>query len=317
MEDIFNKFQYRAFGLTILSEILLLELNSIIIEEKADITIERGKLYPIWMEQVDSEDDFIVKPNWIMFRIEEVALFLIENGNRIVFSPFDGANKDEIRLYLLGSSMGALLLQRKILPLHGSAIAIDGKAYAIVGDSGAGKSTLASAFLQRGYSLLSDDVIPVSLNENNIPIVTPAYPQQKLWLESLNQFGMTSNHYKSLVAREDKFAVPIPSQFARDSLPLAGIFELVKSEEYEEITLQPIQDLERFYKLYYHTYRNFFIPEAGLMDWHFAMSSKMLNKICFYQLCRPTNQFTAHHLTDLILNTLKQEEKYLDKISHN
>ena len=38
--------------------------------------------------------------------------------------------------------MGALLMQRKILPLHGSAIAIDGKAYAFVGDSGAGKSTL-------------------------------------------------------------------------------------------------------------------------------------------------------------------------------
>ena len=40
---------------------------------------------------------------------------------------------------------------KKNFPLHGSAIAIDGKAYAIVGDSGAGKSTLASAFLKKGY----------------------------------------------------------------------------------------------------------------------------------------------------------------------
>ena len=60
---------------------------------------------------------------------------------------------------------GALLMQRKILPLHGSAVAIDGKAYAIVGDSGAGKSTLASAFLNKGYQLLSDDVIAVSLSQ--------------------------------------------------------------------------------------------------------------------------------------------------------
>ena len=50
-----------------------------------------------------------------------------------------------------------------------------------VGDSGAGKSTLASAFLNRGYQLLSDDVIPVSLSQNHIPMVTPSYPQQKLW----------------------------------------------------------------------------------------------------------------------------------------
>ena len=81
-------------------------------------------------------------------------------------------------------------MQRKILPLHGSAIAIEGKAYAIVGESGAGKSTLAASLLSRGYKLLSDDVIPILLSEKNIPFVVPAYPQQKLWLESLNQFEM-------------------------------------------------------------------------------------------------------------------------------
>ena len=39
--------------------------------------------------------------------------------------------EDKIRLLFLGTCMGALLIQRKILPLHGSAIEIDGKAYAI------------------------------------------------------------------------------------------------------------------------------------------------------------------------------------------
>ena len=38
--------------------------------------------------------------------------------------------------YLLGTCMGTILMQRKILPLHGSAIEIEGKVYAIVGDSG-------------------------------------------------------------------------------------------------------------------------------------------------------------------------------------
>ena len=76
--------------------------------------------------------------------------------------------------------MGAILMQRKILPLHGSAIAIDGKAYAIVGDSGAGKSTLASAFLNKGYQLLSDDVIAVSLSKKifhmlHLPILNKNY----------------------------------------------------------------------------------------------------------------------------------------------
>ena len=116
---------------------------------------------------------------------------------------------DAIRLYVLGTCMGAILMQRKTLPLHGSVIAIDGKAYAIVGDSGAGKSTLASAFLKRGFQLLTDDVIAVSFSEEGIPFVTPSYPQQKLWSESLDHFGMESNNYQPLIDREDKFAIPV------------------------------------------------------------------------------------------------------------
>lgn len=42
--------------------------------------------------------------------------------------------------------MGAILFQKKILPVHGSAIDIDEKAYGFIGDSGEGKSILASAF---------------------------------------------------------------------------------------------------------------------------------------------------------------------------
>jgi serine kinase of HPr protein (carbohydrate metabolism regulator) len=92
--------------------------------------------------------------------------------------------------------MGALLLQRRVLPLHGSAVAVNGKAIAFVGESGAGKSTLASAFLGRDYPLLSDDVIPVRFSIDGDPHVAPAYPQQKLWQESLNGLGMDSAHFK-------------------------------------------------------------------------------------------------------------------------
>ena len=76
----------------------------------------------------------------------------MRGGNRISFSPAAGAEETAVRLYLLGTCMGALLFQRKLLPLHGSAVVINGKAYAFVGDSGAGKSTLAAAFLKARLS---------------------------------------------------------------------------------------------------------------------------------------------------------------------
>ncbi|WP_017378579.1 HPr kinase/phosphorylase [Paenisporosarcina sp. TG-14] len=309
MLSVEKKTIYKAFGLTITSEFPLPEIPPLNIEDVGiDIVIEKADLTTLWSEHSIDDDDFVIKKDWIMFNISETALFLIQNGSRILVSPYKGANEDEIRLFILGTCMGAILMQRKILPIHGSAIAIDGKTYAIVGDSGAGKSTLASAFLKRGYKLLSDDVIPVSLTSDNIPMVTPAYPQQKLWLESLHHFEMESSNYKSLFVRENKFAVPVHSQFVTEPLPLAGVFELIKGDN-DEINLQPIQNLQRFYTLYYNTYRNFFIEASGLMDWHFTHCSKMINKIDFYQLRRPATRFSAHELVDLILTTIAAEGK--------
>lgn len=302
-----NKTVYKAFGLIVSSDIILPELSRVnVVTDVSDIVIEKAELFTLCTEFV-SDEYFVIKKGSIIFRMPEVGIFLIQSGNRILVSPFDGAPEDEIRLYILGTCMGAILMQRKILPIHGSAVAIDGKAYAIVGDSGAGKSTLASAFLKKGYQLMSDDVIPVTLTNENVPIVTPSYPQQKLWLESLNHFEMDSNNFSPLIDREDKFAVPVQNQFVTEPLPLSGVFELVKGEN-DEIEVKPIEHLQRFYTLYYHTYRNFFIQQSGLMDWHFDISAKMIKKIDFYQLRRPTNRFTAPDLSDLILNMLKKEE---------
>lgn len=299
---------YKAFGFTVLSEIQLPELSKLKSQtEEIDITITIAELTNQWLTLSKSEKDyFVIQENLVMFRMPGTAIFSIENGNKILVSPIENSHEDNIRLYLLGTCMGALLMQRKILPLHGSAIAINGKVYAIVGDSGAGKSTLASAFLNKGYRLLSDDVIPVSFNEDNIPIVTPAYPQQKLWLASLNEFGMESNQYRPIVDRETKFAIPVANQFETETMPLAGVIELIKTEN-DDIEIQPISDLQRFQTLFYHTYRNFFIGPIGLMEWHFNFSAKMLNKIDLFQLKRPISRFTANDLTEVILSTINKE----------
>ncbi|WP_459500044.1 aldolase [Bacillus sp. C1] len=307
MIDTVGKMAYKAFGLRIVSEIPLPELLQMS-EQKgmADITIEIADLSGQWRKYTAGQQQrFVVDENLVMFQVPHTAIFAIQEGKKIIFSPMVGAEEAKIRLYLLGTCMGALLMQRKILPLHGSVVAINGKAYALVGDSGAGKSTLASTFLSKGYQLLSDDVIAVSLSHENTPVVMPSYPQQKLWQESLNELGMETTHYRPLFERETKYAVPVPSQFFANPLPLAGVIELVKTKD-ESIEMIRIEGLERLHALFRHTFRNFLIQRLGLMEWHFTTSINTINKIDIFQLQRPTSRFTAPELVSLIISSLHE-----------
>ena len=306
MIDIVIKNRYLAFGLSVLSDIPLPELSSISEKkEKVDVIIKKEDLSLLWSQLSTHPYSVIVQDNFVMFQLPNVAIFLIKNGNEIIYTPLKEARQDHIRLYLLGSCMGALLMQRKVFPLHGSAIEIEGKAYAIVGESGAGKSTLASTFLKKGYKLLSDDVVAVTIADNNIPYVTSSYPQQKLWQESLEQFGMGTEQFRPIYQRESKFAVPVASKFFLGALPLAGIFELVKGES-EKIKLSKIQNLHRLNTILQHTYRNCFISGLGLAEWHFNTSVKMVNKLDIYQLSRPNSGFSVNELVSTVLNTLNK-----------
>ncbi len=141
---------YEAFGLSVRSEIPLPELLEIKDKrDRFDIHIMEADLTELWTKEVEPPQKFLANNNRLLYKIKNVGIFSIEKGKEIVVSPFKGADVNVIRLYILGTCMGIILLQRNFLPLHGSAIAINGKAYAFVGDSGAGKSTLASVFLKQ------------------------------------------------------------------------------------------------------------------------------------------------------------------------
>ncbi|WP_236343659.1 HPr kinase/phosphorylase [Paenibacillus plantiphilus] len=295
-----KKMIYRAFGLRVLSEFPLPELVQVDdCEGQADVVIERADLSGLWNGLEVHHQFFAVKDKGIIHHIPDTAILCIQEGKRILVSPMAGAEENKIRLYLLGTCMGTILMQRGILPLHGSAVAINGKAYAFVGNSGAGKSTLAAALLSKGYSLLSDDVIAVSQGADGIPIVTPSYPQQKLWQASIEQLGLGSHEYKPIYEEINKYAIPVRAEFCSDPIPLGGVFELVRTEE-GEVHVEEVQSLQRFPLIHAHTYRNFLIPLLECEQWHFSSSASTLSRIDVYQLRRPLQGFTAYELVELI-----------------
>ncbi|QYR20605.1 aldolase [Paenibacillus sp. sptzw28] len=299
-----KKMKYKAFGLQIVSEIVLPELmGPDLPENEPDVEIVVADLSKAWQDVPVYQKFYGTADGQIFLHVPETALFSIAEGSRITVSPMAGADENKIRLYLLGTCMGALLMQRRILPLHGSAVVINGKAYAFVGESGAGKSTLAAAFRNSGYQLLSDDVIAVSLSPDNPPDIIPSYPQQKLWENSITHLGMETNRYNPLYQEVNKYAVPVASTFCKEPVPFAGVFELVKAEGMEA-EIHPVQSLERFPLLLNHTYRNLLIPLLEQEQWHFSASAHIAGNIDVYRLSRPAEGFTAYELVDRIIDTV-------------
>jgi hypothetical protein len=303
-----QKHMFKAFGLSINSDIPLPELAQIEMSDghcQVRIKLNRnlkniynGKPY-----------EFVIEDKTVTFMIPEIGVFQVKGGEEIIVSPFDHANRDIIRLYTLGSCFGALLLQRGIYPLHGSAIAIDGKAYAIVGESGAGKSTLASAFMEKGYSLLSDDVIAITLSKGDRrPIVIPSYPQQKLWQQSLDAFGFSNQKLRPIYGREDKFCIPVTEKYYSSPLPLAGIFELSKTDD-DAVSMKPITGLEQIQRLFLHTYRQFLVSKMKLEEWHFNQSVLLTERLPFYHIKRPIVGFSVFDVADRILSTIHPSVK--------
>ncbi|WP_379165817.1 aldolase [Paenibacillus roseus] len=248
----------------------------------------------------------------VLFYIPNVGILGIEGGRYIWVSPFENCNEDQLRLYILGSCMGALLLQRGILPLHGSAVVLNGKAYAFCGESGAGKSTLAAVFTQRGYSMLTDDVIAISFTEQGCPVVIPSYPQQKLWQASLDRLGMYGGDYAALFDETEKFGVPVRDSFESQPVPLAGFFELQHNEGTEStgLSYMKLSGLMGMPLLFTHTYRNFLVPMLGLGQWHFDFTARLAGQLLMAQFKRGSEGFTAPVMADHILQWVMEGEAY-------
>ncbi len=299
---------YRIFGLNIKSKIVLPEAYEIhgIISE-FDVEIELNPPQEDCQDQLTTAN-YRFDNGRFLFHVPETAIYSITSGTHITVIPYPGADEAKIRLFLLGTCMGVLLMQRGILPLHGSAVVIDGKVYAIVGESGAGKSTLAAAFVRAGYPLMTDDVIAVSLSHDSAAaIVYPSYPQQKLWEESIEQLGLHSHNYSSIYQRVNKYAVPIRSQFCREPLPLAGVVELIKASE-PEPSLKAYNRLEGLHVLNVHTYRNSLLHLLNLQQWQFQSIARLASGLPVYQLRRPADGFSAFSLVDQIVSLTNKRE---------
>jgi hypothetical protein len=233
--------------------------------------------------------------------VEEVARYWIRNGTEILIEPYPNADEESIRVYLLGSAIGALLFQRGLQLIHGNAIEVNGACLVCVGDSGAGKSTLAAAFLQQGYRLLADDVVPVDGNG----LATPGFPRIKLWGDAARQLGIETDGLRRIMPDMDKYNVPLAERFCDTRLPVKWVYVLEPSEG-DGFVLEPFVGMARFEPLHENTYRVHFLEAMALKPKHLMQVAALAGQIRMARIKRPMAGFRLEELVRFILGDIEK-----------
>ena len=140
----------------------------------------------------------------------EGMCFTVAGGSTIRIEAPDDKPDIDIRIWLLGTVMAALLHQRDYLPIHANVVALPGdRAAAFAGESGAGKSTLAAWFEVRGHRVLADDLCAIRIGEDGRPQLFEGIPRMKLWRETLEAFGRDPEGLSHVASDLDKYHVPL------------------------------------------------------------------------------------------------------------
>ena len=125
----------------------------------ADVTIRRGPV-PDSLANPESEGGaWTYAKGRQLIRLPCGLRLLVEGGDHIRYAATPGLAEADIRLFLMGTALPALALERGLLPLQASAVTRGGDVHAFRGTPVTGKSVLAAALAGRGYPFFADDCL--------------------------------------------------------------------------------------------------------------------------------------------------------------
>jgi len=247
---------YKAYGLNISSEIDLPELS--VAEEPSEIDLHiltgqidlpRLRKTSIHRRGIQAYQGTDPDGNFIL-QWDEVASFKAVGGTSLIVSP---ATKDPtlLSLFTISEALGMILFQRGHFLLHASAVKVGNEAWCFMGVPGAGKSTTAAAFIKAGCSLLSDDLTAIRFDENGRAYIIPAYPQLKIWDNSVSGLQYDRSALQPVSEGVNKFSFRPSGEFDQEPVALGNIFFIHKAKNRPDLKALspldvPIETLKNF-----------------------------------------------------------------------
>jgi len=218
-----------AFGLRWASDIPLRLFADASLDEPADIIIGRvATLAP--RTPVVTIANAILCSDGIRFEMDDGVTIDIYPPNRIDWMAgpdWSGCFQPQF----FGTLTALLLAWRGSVPIHGTAVEIDGRAWLICGQSGAGKSTLGAALVASGSArLIADDLSALDVTDDAMPSLYAGRPGMRLFPAIARLMEQAGAGMARTEPGNDKLIVEPPGVAPLKPIPLAGTIMLGESE---------------------------------------------------------------------------------------
>jgi len=193
-----------------------------------------------------------------LVRWRDLFEFLISpDGRSVGCRKLERATVESFQTYLLGQVLSFALVKQGHEPLHSTAVVAGGKAVAFLGDSGYGKSTLASAFVEAGHALLTDDLLLIR-KIDGICTGFPGPARLKLFPEVARRFLPQQANGTPMNPDGPKLIIPLKQgQSCGHPVPLHAFYVLDEAQTgISDVSLTPLTERESLIELIRSTFNS-------------------------------------------------------------
>ena len=300
-------YYYWAYGLTIRSSLLFPELFPM--EETGTTEVEL--VIDVVPDTIAGETGFrsshlMISSSEYLLHVNGIASYYVQEGNKLVIQPTEGADWESIRLFCLSNAFAALLHQRNLIPLHCSAFIDQGELVLIMGESGAGKSTTLAAMINKGFIPFSDDVcVPVISEANDELYLYSSYPMMKYWIDTYDKVDIAGGlKDRKIRPDQEKYGVYFHDRFSRTPMKVKRVVLIERDASLTEVSVRSIQGIELFQRLERNAYRGEYIGFSGLQKEHFTLFSLIANTTKTMLISRPADENSIAAVAEIIVRDL-------------
>jgi hypothetical protein len=227
------------------------------------------------------------------------------DGRHVLCHKLSDLPLTSFEAYLTNFAVSTALLQQGEEPLHATVVDIGGRTVGFLGSSGAGKSTLAAILINRGGTLLTDDMLRVTF-EDNVAFAQPGPYRLKLFLEPAERYFRTSQRVGYWNPSGEKLIFePDTSGDRRSPRPLSAFYYL--DEPSPSLTLdapvvEQLSGVEQF-KVILSSSMNTRLRSPDRLKRQFLFAERFARMCPVFRLTYPRNFDLIDQVADQIYET--------------